>query len=102
MGELITGKQVAAGRILAGLTQKQLADAAGLHVNSIRYVERQPRITTGHSCQCIKQAMLGFGIVFFRVPTPGVRLAGEGEFGIVGDRQLIRDKTDGELSPGTN
>lgn len=81
MAELVSGKQLAAGRMLAGVTQAELAAAACLHVNSVRYVERQPRVTTGHSCQVIERAMRGFGVVFFRAPTPGVRLAGDDEFG---------------------
>jgi hypothetical protein len=34
-----TGRQLAAARVLAGITQKQLAERAGLHVNRIRYME---------------------------------------------------------------
>jgi hypothetical protein len=42
-------RQLAAARALAGITQEELAELACLHVNSIRYMERQPRITMGHS-----------------------------------------------------
>ena len=40
-----TGRQLTAARALAGITQEQLAERAGLHVNSIRYMERQGWIT---------------------------------------------------------
>ena len=34
---LYDGRHLRAARILAGLTQKQLAEAAGIHVNAVRY-----------------------------------------------------------------
>ena len=37
------------GRALINITQEELARAAHLHPNSIRYLERQERITTGFS-----------------------------------------------------
>ena len=52
-----TGRQLAAARVLAGITQKQLAEHAGLHVNSVRYMERQERITTGHSSGRVAEAL---------------------------------------------
>jgi transcriptional regulator with XRE-family HTH domain len=82
MGGLRRGQQVAAGRALIKLTQKELASVAGLHVNSIRYVERQERITTGFSSSRVEQAMLDLGVIFFHFPSPGVRLRPkEKEFG---------------------
>lgn len=75
MGNLVTGKQVAAGRALADITQRELAKAAGLHVNSVRYVERPKRITTDNSNKLIEDALLRFGVVSFREPTIGVRRA---------------------------
>jgi transcriptional regulator with XRE-family HTH domain len=82
MRGLIRGQQLSAGRALINLTQAQLARAAGLHVNSIRYVERQERITTGFSRERVEQAMLELGVIFFYSPSPGVRLRPkEKEFG---------------------
>jgi hypothetical protein len=67
---------------LINITQQELACAAGLHVNSIRYLERQDRITTGFSRERIERAMLGLGVIFFDFPSPGVRLRPkEKEFG---------------------
>ena len=69
-----TGRQLAAARVLAGITQEELAKRADLHVNSIRYMERQPRITTGHSSGRVAGALADIGVVFFTLPTCGVRL----------------------------
>jgi transcriptional regulator with XRE-family HTH domain len=82
MSGLILGQQLSAGRALINLTQGELARAAGLHVNSIRYLERQERITTGFSRERVEDAMLRFGVIFFGSPSPGVRLRpNEKEFG---------------------
>jgi transcriptional regulator with XRE-family HTH domain len=82
MGELVLGQQLSAGRALIKLTQEELARAAGLHVNSVRYLERQKRITTAFSSKRVEQAMLRFGVIFFRAPSPGVRFSpNEKEFG---------------------
>ena len=80
MDGLILGQQLSAARALINVSQRELARAAGLHVNSIRYLERQERITTGFSRERAEQAMLRLGVVFFRSPSPGVRLR-PNEFG---------------------
>ena len=69
-----TGRQLAAARALAGITQEQLAEQAGLHVNNIRYMERQQRITTGHSSERVAEALANEGVIFFTLPTCGIRL----------------------------
>jgi transcriptional regulator with XRE-family HTH domain len=69
-----TGRQLAAARVLAGITQEQLAERAGLHVNSVRYMERQGWITTGHSSERVAEALVDAGVMFFTLPTCGVRL----------------------------
>jgi transcriptional regulator with XRE-family HTH domain len=74
-----TGRQLAAARALVGITQEQLAKRAGLHVNSVRYLERQPRITTGHSSELVAEALANEGVIFFTLPTCGVRLKPDGE-----------------------
>lgn len=75
-----SGRQLAAARMLAGITQEELASQAGLHVNSVRYLERQSYITTGHSSQRVTDAMAAIGVLFFSVPSCGVRLRHDGEF----------------------
>jgi len=39
MSNIVTGRQLQAVRILAGLTQKQLAKAVGVHESAARYWE---------------------------------------------------------------
>ena len=39
MSNIVTGRQLRAARILAGLTQKQLAKAVGVHERAARYWE---------------------------------------------------------------
>jgi transcriptional regulator with XRE-family HTH domain len=68
------GRQLAAARMLAGLTQQQLAERAGLHVNSVRYMERQKWITTCHSSERVAEALANDGVIFFTIPTCGIRL----------------------------
>jgi transcriptional regulator with XRE-family HTH domain len=43
INRLHDGRHLRAARILAGLTQQQLANAAGLHVNAVRYWEADNR-----------------------------------------------------------
>jgi hypothetical protein len=59
---------------LINITQEELACAADLYPKSIRYVERQERITTGFSRERVEHAMLGSGVICFDFPSPGVRL----------------------------
>jgi hypothetical protein len=60
--------------VLVGFTQEQLAKRAGLHVNSVRYMERQAWITTGYSSERVTEALANAGVVFFTLPTCGIRL----------------------------
>jgi hypothetical protein len=53
---------------LAGITQEQLAERASLHVNSVRYMERQRWITTGHSSERVAEALANAGVMFFTPP----------------------------------
>jgi len=72
---LRTGRQLKAARALAGIKQVELAKATGLHVNSIRYMERKDRITD--TCSTIERVVAvleGFGVVLVSDPTPGVCL----------------------------
>ena len=77
MGGLVLGQQLSAGRALKNPTQEELARVAGLHVNSIRYLERQERITTDFSRQRVEQAMLLFGVCLFPFPIAGGQAASE-------------------------
>jgi transcriptional regulator with XRE-family HTH domain len=75
---LTTGNQLKAARALAGVDQQQVADSAGVNVNTIRNMEaRGPKpITSGavtvHNVQVALEAL---GIEFLNHMRPGVRLS---------------------------
>jgi hypothetical protein len=76
------GKQIRAGRALLGWTRSELAQAAGLHRNSVAYWEDTDSITaTGfhvpYACRLIDQAFEAAGIEAFCDPAPGVRFCSE-------------------------
>lgn len=76
----LTGRQIKAARALAGVTQQQLADAAYLHVNSVRYLERKESIReSGHSASYVVSALREFGVELTFAPTSGVRIADRSE-----------------------
>jgi len=72
---LATSSQLRAARALAGLSQKDLASLAGLHVNSIRYLERQNYLTTDYSKERVEEALERSGVEVFISPSIGVRLS---------------------------
>jgi transcriptional regulator with XRE-family HTH domain len=63
---------------LAGLTQKQLADAVGVHERSTRYWEGKgdavPTVTRSMLYR-IEEVLLKRGVIVFDAPSPGARLA---------------------------
>jgi len=73
---LTTGNQLKAARALAGLEQKELAEMAGVNVNTIRNME-----SSGHGAiagraanvQIVQKVMEGLGIEFLNHGNPGVR-----------------------------
>jgi transcriptional regulator with XRE-family HTH domain len=74
---LATGNQLKAARALAGIDQKQLADAAGVNVNTVRYMEARGSglITSGAvTIRKVQLALEGLGIEFLNHSHPGVRL----------------------------
>ena len=89
MSNIVTGRQLRAARILAGLTQKQLAQAVGVHERAARYWElkgdKMPT-STPTMLEKIEIVLRAYGIIVFAAPTAGVRLASD----VVGQR-AIRD-----------
>ena len=78
MSNIVTGRQLRAARILAGLTQKQLAQAVGVHERAARYwelKEDQAPTSTPSSLQKIEVALRDHGVIVFAEPTAGMRLA---------------------------
>jgi transcriptional regulator with XRE-family HTH domain len=75
---LVIGSQLRAARALAGVEQIELAEAAGVHPNTIRAMEARGRSEITGSVSVLRRverAMEEFGVVFTNGTTPGVRLA---------------------------
>ena len=73
---LVTGRQLRAARVLAGLTQRTLGAALGVDERAVRFWERKHdrRPTSSPNDRRIEEALLDHGVVLFAEPTPGVRL----------------------------
>ena len=77
MSNIISGRQIRAARMLAGLTQAELAREAGCHPRSVRYWENKgsnPPTNVASTLDSIEQALKRHGVKAFSTPTPGVRL----------------------------
>ena len=75
---LVSGRQLRAARMLAGLTQVELSLAAGFKRRACRYWEGRgdhPPTTTPQSLSAIESALLRRGVEVFSQPTPGCRLS---------------------------
>jgi transcriptional regulator with XRE-family HTH domain len=74
---IVSGAQIRAARGFLGWSQADLAKAAGLHINAVRYYEAQhgrelQYITaTGYGCDRITQALRDAGVMLQSSP-PGV------------------------------
>ena len=78
MSNIINGRQLRAGRILAGLTQRQLAQAVGVHERAARYWELKDDkapTSTPDTLEKIETVLSEHGVIVFSTPTVGVRLA---------------------------
>jgi transcriptional regulator with XRE-family HTH domain len=62
--DMITAKQIKAGRALAGWRQRDLAEATGLAEITIRVVERGETDPRSSTLQKIQQAFMRAGVVF--------------------------------------
>ena len=74
---LVTGRQLRAARVLAGLTQRTLGAALGLNERAVRFWERKHdrRPTGAPNDRRIEEVLLDNGVLLFAEPTPGARLA---------------------------
>ena len=71
-----SGRHLAAARAMAGLKQIELAELSGLHVNSVKRLERMKSILgSEHAAQRINEALRRKGIIAETWPMPLVRLA---------------------------
>lgn len=74
---LITGNQLRAGRALAGVEQKWLAEKSGVSINTIRNMEARAAeaITSGAvTLRKVQAALEEAGVEFTNGGQPGVRL----------------------------
>jgi transcriptional regulator with XRE-family HTH domain len=74
---LATGNQLKAARALAGVDQQQVADSAGVNVNTIRNMEgrgAEPITSSAVTVRKVQLALEALGIEFFNHSQPGVRL----------------------------
>ena len=73
---LVTGRQLRAARVLAGLTQKTLGAALGVDQRAVRFWERKrDRFPTNpRNAVRIEKCLIEHGVIIFSEPTPGARL----------------------------
>jgi DNA-binding XRE family transcriptional regulator len=75
---LISSRQLRAARVLAGLTQAELATEAGFHRDACQrwesHGDRYPT-STESTLDAITATLERHGVIVFRDPTPGARLA---------------------------
>jgi len=72
MSNIVSGRQIRAARMLAGLTQADLARAAGCHPRSVRYWENKgnnPPTNVAATLDSIEQALNRHGVIPFSIPT---------------------------------
>jgi transcriptional regulator with XRE-family HTH domain len=80
MSNIVSGRQLRAARIFAGLTQKQFAQQVGVHPRAVRYWElKEDQLPTSvpTSLEQIEAALRRHGVLVFASPSPGARLAME-------------------------
>ena len=78
MSNIISGRQLRAARTLAGLTQKQLAQAVGVHERAARYwelKENKPPTSTLSLLEEIEVVLRNHGVIVFALSSPGARIA---------------------------
>jgi DNA-binding transcriptional regulator YiaG len=75
---IVSGRQLRAARVLAGLTQRQFAEVVGVHERAVRYWEAKedrPPTSTSKLITRMEAALRHHGVAVFASPTPGARLA---------------------------
>ena len=77
---LVTGRQLRAARVLAGLTQRTFGAALGVDERQIRFWERRHHSMPSrpHYHARIEQALLEHGVILFAEPSPGARIVAKG------------------------
>ena len=74
----LTGRQIAAARVLVGLTQAQLAAEANISIPTLKRMEACRGQVSGYpnNILAVRQALESHGICFSNGESPGVRLKG--------------------------
>jgi len=64
IGTFLNGRHLRSARAMAGLTRAALAEATGLHENSIKYWEtdQRPEMPAGHAVDRIATALAANGV----------------------------------------
>ena len=74
---LMTGNQLRAGRALAGVDQKWLAESSGVSINTVRNMEgrgAEPITSGAVTLRKVQAALERAGVEFTNGDAPGVRL----------------------------
>lgn len=73
---LVTGRQLRAGRVLAGLTQKALGAALGIDERAVRFWERKKfsKPTGSPNDRRIEAVLLNYGVALISEPAAGAIL----------------------------
>ena len=76
MSDIVTGPQLRAARALIGWTAKELADASGVGVATIRRAELKSGVTgmTAPNMTAIRNALAEANVEFTNGEQPGVRI----------------------------
>jgi transcriptional regulator with XRE-family HTH domain len=85
---LVSGNQLRAGRALAGVDQKWLADRSGVSINTIRNMEARgaEAITSGAvTLRKVQAALEAVGIEFTNGDMPGLRMKSDATSGVIYD-----------------
>ena len=87
--KIVSGRQLRAARVLAGLTQCQLSVESGFAPRAAKYWEnrgdKSPTCVPG-SLAAIEQTLRRHGVEVFATPTPGARLTSLDPDGILLDQ----------------
>jgi DNA-binding XRE family transcriptional regulator len=74
---LVTGNQLKAARVFAGVDQQQVADAADVNVNTIRNMEargNEPITSSAVLVRTVQLVLEAWGVEFTNHAGPGVRM----------------------------
>ena len=77
MGNIVSGRQLRAARVLAGLTQAEISTESGFNPRAAKYWERSDDelpTCVPETLDAIEQTLRRHGVEVFATPTPGARL----------------------------